>query len=375
MAAHDSDSHVDAADDAAAPEASDAAESQRAEPPTGAIENLLFITSNRIGDAILSSGVLALLLRENAGVRVTIAAGPLAAPLFRGVPGLERLIVLTKRRRGGHWVDLWRATVGSRWDAVVDLRGSRTSWFLRAQRRAIAGRPRTDRHKVEEAAAVLRRTPPLQPQSPVIWIDQEARAEAERLLPPAARMARLVCVAPAASAPFKMWPAEQFAVLLQRLTGAHGLAPGAVAVVLGGPGEETLGARALAGLEPGRAVNLAGRSDLLSSAAILERAMLFVGNDSGMMHLAAAVGAPTLGLFGPTDESVYGPWGARATAVRAGARVDAAARKTWRHADHTMMADLTVDQVETAVRRLLAETGGAPDRPAINDGSEHARHF
>ncbi len=375
MAAHDSQPPAGAAHGAPAESAAEGGASPGAAAGGASITNLLFITSNRIGDAILSSGVLALVMRENPGVAVTIAAGPLAAPLFRGVPGLERVIVLRKRKRGGHWIALWRATVGRRWDAVVDLRGSRTSWFLRAKRRAIAGRPRTDRHKVEEAAAVLKRTPPLKPQSPVIWIDEEARAEAARLLPAAAGLAPIVCLAPAASAPFKMWPAERFASLAQRLTGAHGLTPGAVVAVLGGPGEEALGARALAGLDPTRAVNLAGRSDLLSSAAILERAALFVGNDSGMMHLAAAVGAPTLGLFGPTDETVYGPWGERAAAVRAGARVDAAARKTWRHADHSMMADLTVEQVETAVRGLLAETGGSRDRPAIDDGSEHARHF
>src|SRR3546814_1992136 len=65
-----------------------------------------------------------------------------------------------------------------------------------------------------------------------------------------------------------------------------------------------------------RGVNLVERSDLLTAAACLERADFFVGNDSGLMHLAAAAGTPTLGLFGPSPEVRYRPWGPHAGYVR-----------------------------------------------------------
>src|SRR3546814_14109546 len=65
-----------------------------------------------------------------------------------------------------------------------------------------------------------------------------------------------------------------------------------------------------------RGVNLVERSDLLTAAACLERADFFVGNDSGLMHLAAAAGTPTLGLFGPSPEARYRPWGPKASFVR-----------------------------------------------------------
>src|SRR3546814_17444434 len=72
-----------------------------------------------------------------------------------------------------------------------------------------------------------------------------------------------------------------------------------------------------------RGVNLVERSDLLTAAACLERADFFVGNDSGLMHLAAAAGTPTLGLFGPSPEVRYRPWGPHAGYVRTPERFEA----------------------------------------------------
>lgn len=65
------------------------------------------------------------------------------------------------------------------------------------------------------------------------------------------------------------------------------------------------------------AVDLVGKLTLPEVAAVLARAALYVGNDSGLMHIAAATGAPTLGLFGPTPSDEYGPVGLRAEAVLA----------------------------------------------------------
>jgi heptosyltransferase-3 len=83
--------------------------------------HILFVTATRIGDAVLSTGLLSFLLERHPGARLTIAAGPAAAPLFEAVPGLERLIVVEKRRWSLHWSALFARTLGRRWDLVVDL--------------------------------------------------------------------------------------------------------------------------------------------------------------------------------------------------------------------------------------------------------------
>ena len=85
---------------------------------------ILFITATRVGDAVLSSGILAELGRRYPEARFTVACGPAAAPLFRGHARLDRLIVVRKKSRGRHWLDLWRQVALKRWDLVVDLRRS-----------------------------------------------------------------------------------------------------------------------------------------------------------------------------------------------------------------------------------------------------------
>ena len=273
---------------------------------------ILFVTSNRIGDAVLSTGLLDHLLRRYPAARFTLACGPAAEGVFHRMPNLERLIVMEKRPWGRHWLPLWAEAVGTRWDLVVDIRGSGLGWLVPTRRRAWMHR--TAGHKTEQLAAVLGlRPPPL----PVAWTAPQDRARAAALLPPG----RLIALGPTANWTGKVWPPDRFVALYRAL--ARELLPGARAVVLAGPGaqERALAAPVLAALP--EAVDLAGALSLPEAAAVLARCDLFVGNDSGLMHLAAAAGTPTLGLFGPTPAAQYAPAGRRtAVALARGASMD-----------------------------------------------------
>ena len=126
----------------------------------------------------------------------------------------------------------------------------------------------------------------------------------------------------------------RFVAAIQALAGED-----AIPAVIAGPGdtERAMAAPLLAAL-PG-AIDLVGRLTLPEIAAVLARVSLFIGNDSGLMHLAAAAGAPTLGLFGPTDASEYAPAGPRAAPVISPTGA---------------MQDLTVAQAFAAARTLIA---------------------
>lgn len=273
---------------------------------------ILFITSNRLGDAVLSTGLLNHLIRAHPDARITVACGPHAADLFARMPNRDRTIVLTKRRWNAHWLGLWAWAAGRRWDLVVDIRGSALGWMVRARRRAVmrSRKPRGEtRHKTAQLAALLRLDPP---PCPVAWTAPEDRALAARLLP-ADRP--VVALGPTANWAPKAWPPESFAALFRAL--AAGPLPGAVPAVFGGPGNaERAMAAPLLALLPG-SIDLVGKLSLPEAAACLARAALYVGNDSGLMHLAAATGAPTLGLFGPTPAAEYAPAGPRAATVAA----------------------------------------------------------
>src|SRR5438309_2684679 len=102
--------------------------------------HILFVTATRIGDAVLSTGLLGYLRERYPEARLTIAAGPVAAPLFEAVPGLEQILVVRKQAASLHWLQLYARTLGRRWDMVVDLRGSVLAWLLRTGERRVMGK-------------------------------------------------------------------------------------------------------------------------------------------------------------------------------------------------------------------------------------------
>ncbi len=313
---------------------------------------ILFITSTRIGDAVLSSGLIRKLAEEAPGARFTIAAGPLAAPLFDHVPNLDALIVMEKHKLGGHWWRLWNQVRRREWGLVVDLRGSMISTFLRRKRRAVHRRGASDTHKVIEAARLLQVQD--NPPAPFLYLDAATRAGAAELC---AGTGPILALGAAANWIGKVWPVERFAQVANRLLARGGPLAGGRLMLLGGP-DDVRSLDALRYVVPKeRLIDLVGQVDLLTAYACLSHARLFVGNDSGLMHRAAAAGTPTLGLFGPSDERLYGPWGPHARALR-GLRTfeqfkaaDPNLNQTIRH-----MSDLSTDKVLKAAIALLTET-------------------
>ena len=273
---------------------------------------ILFVTSTRIGDAVLSTGLLDHLLRVYPDARVTVACGPVAEGVFTRMPNRVETIVLHKKRFSGHWFGLWAKVARTRWDLVVDLRGSALAWLVPARRRAVMQGGRRPGHRLLHLAGTLGIAPA---PNPVAWFDAADTARAVALL--GAEDRPFIALGPSANWAGKVWPAERFVALFQALTALGGPLPGARAVILGGPGAQEAAMVAPVVAELPDAIDLTGRLELHEAAAVLARCALFVGNDSGLMHLSAATGAPTLGLFGPTPASEYAPMGRAARAVLA----------------------------------------------------------
>jgi ADP-heptose:LPS heptosyltransferase len=243
-----------------------------------------------------------------------------------------------------------------RWGLVVDLRGSGLSRFVSTKRRAVwrkASGPLA--HKVVEAARVLKIED--EPAAPFIYTSPETEARAQELT---AGYGPILALAPAANWLGKTWPLERFSRVAMRLLDPEGPMKGGRLMVLGGPGDSKFARELKDVVMRNQFINLTDGTDLLTAYACLKRARLFIGNDSGTMHLAAAAGAPTLGLFGPSDEQLYGPWGAHVRVAR-GPRsyeqiraVDPGFGQALCH-----MMDLPVETVADAAEALLAETATA----------------
>jgi ADP-heptose:LPS heptosyltransferase len=190
--------------------------------------------------------------------------------------------------------------------------------------------------------------------APHLWSDDKAEKEAAKLLP-AARP--LLALAPAANWPCKQWPIERFAELAKKLTAADGSLTGASVVVIADAHEREQIRPLLQSIPSDRLVEIIGR-DLLTVAACLKQCRLFVGNDSGLMHVAAAMGTPTLGLFGPGYEEIYGPWGPHCAVIRTSEpREELLARLPDLSArEPNLMGGLSVERVYEAAVELLEKT-------------------
>lgn len=272
-----------------------------------ALMKILFITASRIGDAVLSTGLLDYIARTQPRAKVTIVCGPLCTSLFEGYPLVERIIPLAKKKRHGHWVDLWKDVVGTRWDMVVDLRNSAVSRLIRAKQRHVFG-PHIDKslHKAEQNAAVMKldEVPDLK-----IWPTTDQQAVALDFIPEGSPV---LGVGPTANWLAKTWPADRFIDVVKAITAPDGKLPGARVAVFAAPGEEEAAYEVLRSVPDDLQIDVIAKTDPGTAAATIARCDFYIGNDSGLTHCAAAAGVETLSLFGPSYPNIYRPWGDKA---------------------------------------------------------------
>lgn len=272
---------------------------------------LIVVTLSNIGDAVMTTPVLETLAARYPGRRIDLLADRRSSALFAAAPWLGTIHHRDKRAGlAQQWRQL-RELRGQRYALAVDLRTPVIGRLLNAERRLTKrGRELPDTHAVVEHFAVLEPlVGALTPPPCRVHLDTAAIAEAAALTR-ALPVGRWLAVAPGANWPGKRWSPAAFAALVTRVASHFdGL------LVLGGP-DDTAAAAALADVALPR-LDLTGRTALPLAAAVLARAAAFVGNDSGLGHLAAALGVPTLTVFGPGRPVRYRPWGPRARIVLA----------------------------------------------------------
>ncbi|MHC4472367.1 MAG: glycosyltransferase family 9 protein [Planctomycetota bacterium] len=358
-------------------------------------DRILLIRLSAIGDVIHALFGLAALRAARPDAHVGFLVEDRAASLLAGHPDVDSLHVFPRKAWQGGLLTAPGTVVGEvasfvaglrreRYRVAVDLqanlKGGVLSRLSGAPRRiGLASGfgkegnhrfqtewvtlPEEPIHRVERVFALLR---PLGVNgaagTPRVPVTDEDRDLAGRLLSEqglAAGGFALLHPGTSKFGEYKRWPAERFGELAQRLADRAGLP----SVVTWGPGEEDLADRVVAA-SAGSALRAPPTDRFTSLAALGEVSGLFVAADTGALHLAALVGAPTVGLFGPKDPRTYAPWGRRTTVVYKG--VDCSPCPTRTCPDPVCMTSITVDDVLTAVLALLAE----PAAPRATSQSE-----
>jgi len=286
---------------------------------------ILLIKPSAIGDVVHTLPILALLRRQFAEAHIAWLLTPACAGLLDGHPMLNEVIVFERHRFGRGWrepasahglISFIQELRQRKFDLVIDLQGLLRSGLLAwltgapvrigfANARELAPVFYTHRVRIDTAeqhaidrylkvaeALGCDMNGPLE--FPFHVTDQD-RGEVAAMLDGSTRYAVLL---PGTNWATKRWPVERYAALVTPLRERFGLA----CVVAGSPDE-----RELAEQIPG-GINLAGRTSLRQLAALVERADLVIANDSGPMHIAAAMNRPLVTLFGPTNPVRTGPY-------------------------------------------------------------------
>lgn len=314
---------------------------------------ILFVTSTRIGDAVLSTGLLAHLMARHPAARIWVACGPEAAGLFGAAPQVERVIPIVKKPFALHWVTLWAKTVLCPWSLVVDLRSSTLGYFLLARRRRIF---RSSTEPINRVVQLSRFLGLKEPASPRLWFRTRHEDAARKLVPSGGPV---LALAPTANWRGKEWPAPNFIKLAERLTHAGAPLAGARIAIFGSASERAAAMPVIEAFPAERRIDLVGRTDILTTAACLARCAFFVGNDSGLMHVAAATGIPTLGLFGPSRIEHYAPWGNNAATVSTAIPFEKIFPAGFDHrTTGTLMESLSVEAAEQGALALWQRVHG-----------------
>ncbi len=314
------------------------------------VNTVLFITSSRIGDAVLSSGLLNFVHEHYPNAKVTICCGPLAVSLFEGYPNLDRIIPVKKQKYNKHWFDVWREIYRQKFDVVIDLRNSIVSRLVRARSRYIyGGAIDKGQHKVIQNASVLRLKGDQVP-NPKLWFTQDQKDRARSLV---TGDGVVLGVGPSANWAGKTWPAERFIDVIDWLTSQGGLMAGAQIAVFAAPGEEEVAYSVLNTVPADRQIDVIAKTDPGTAAACLSLCDFYLGNDSGLMHCAAAVGVPTVGVFGPSYPHLYAPWGRQCAYVSTPESFDELIDYDGYSSSTCgcLMGSLTVDMVKQAIEK------------------------
>jgi ADP-heptose:LPS heptosyltransferase len=358
------------------------------EPGPAKTPRILLVRLSAIGDVVHALFGVAALRAARPGAFIGFLVEDRAASLLDGHPDIDRVHVYRRSdwqrgaireplRVAGAAGRLLSDLRGERYEVAVDLQGNlkgavltslsgaprriglpprhAKEWSHRFHTESVAI-PDCRMHRVERVYHLLSPLGVTGPGgTPRVEVRPEDRDEVARFLAEQGLSTdRFAVLHPGTSAfgAHKRWPTDRFGRLAAELRESHGLR----SVATWGPGEEGLADLVVEAAE-GAAIRGPRTRTLTALAELASKSALFVAADTGALHLAALLGAPTIGLFGPKDPKVYGPRGPRVVVVHKG--VDCSPCPKRRCENPVCMTTITIEDVLVAAGRMLSPTAPA----------------
>lgn len=298
--------------------------------------SILVVRYRFIGDTILTVPFLRNLRRAYPHARIDVLVGPQSGEVLAGCPYINELITYDTTRF--HKYDSGEGKARSFWSYVEQLKkrkydtafllkrsfssaalalligcknriGYGTAWRSLMLTKPVPWDPAI--HEVESTLDVLREAGIEVADTDLeAWISAEEERAVRKIVPQLATNKRKVLFHAAAAHPNKEYPLEHWAVVMKELAKKEQILP-----FFTGSSQDFLTYERLIGLASMEGVNCAGKLSLRESMALLAAMDLSICTDSGPSHLSAAVGTPTLAVFGPTDPERWRPWGSKHEAL------------------------------------------------------------
>ena len=333
------------------------------------MKNILIIKLRYIGDVLLATPTVRAIKAARPDVRVTMMVNSGTEDVLSGNPDLDEIMVLDK----GSLAAQSRLIAGLRarqFDTVIDLTdGDRSAFLTRISGAPVRigfndehrwrGRYYTEvvqllpglRHRIDRDLEALK---PLSIEAdskdPQLWLTPEENNSTDHLLDQLGvqRSQSIVILQPGARYWFKAWPPDRFAELADRLTSRYGCQ-----VLIGGSDQDVGLAQQIRQMATSIPIIMAGCTTIKQFAAIAKRSTLFVGSDSGAMHLASAVGTSIVALFGPSNPREWGPRGGPVEVLYKEIDCRSCFHPTCTRGEENCMKLIAVDEVFAAAERLL----------------------
>ncbi|OGQ98417.1 MAG: lipopolysaccharide heptosyltransferase II [Deltaproteobacteria bacterium RIFOXYD12_FULL_55_16] len=335
-------------------------------------KKILIRSTNWIGDAIITTPAVRTIRENFPAAEITILAYPWVADIFTASPQVDRVMLYEKMGRHKGLAGLWRLgreLAAQRFDLAILLQNA----FSAALLARLAGIPVRAGYKRDGRALLLTHGVTIRervktrhqvyyyqemlkelgllcgPQELFLALPDSAKAWARDFLAARAGLPVVGLNPGAAYGPAKRWPAERYAGLAKRLTKELG-----ATLLVFGTAADSEAAAEIGAAAPGQVHDLTGKTTLAEAMALIGLCDAFVSNDSGLMHVAAALKTPLVAIFGSTDAIATGPFAARVEVVQKKLPCSPCLKTHCPQDDFACMLKIGVDEVYAATCRLLA---------------------
>jgi heptosyltransferase II len=332
---------------------------------------ILIRSTNWIGDAVMTTPAVRTIRRNFPAAQITLLALPWVADVFAACPHVDRIFLYDKQGRHQGLRGKLRLA------AELNLEGFDLAILLQNAFEAaliakLARIPARAGYNTDGRALLLTHSVRKQPGigskhqvhyyqqmlaglglqiaegAPELFLNSAAKEEADKLLTQAGQGPIIGLNPGAAYGPAKRWPSEKYAALAERLAAATG----GLIVIFGTKADQKAAAEITAAGK--RVLDLTGKTSLALALACIARCHVFVTNDSGLMHVAAALNTPLVAVFGSTDHIATGPFSDRATVIRHSLPCSPCLKTHCPQGHLRCMELVSVEEVEQAALKLLA---------------------